>query len=74
MSIYRSVKSPGATSSYQQQQAALATLGLFICPRQQFFDDLALLLEPWHVNGDRIIVGGDFNSDVRSEGVQQFFE
>jgi hypothetical protein len=75
VSIYRPVASSGTTIVYQQQLAALAEISnIYECPRDLFFKDLKTLLSPWQISGDTIIVGGDFNEDIRSTEITDFFD
>lgn len=75
VSIYRPVCSTGTTSAYQQQVASLAEiLNIYECPRDLFFSDLRELLFPWQDSGDTIVVGGDFNEDIRSTTMINFFK
>lgn len=74
VSIYRPVASSGTTSAYQQQVAALAAnFDIYDCPRDVIFTDLQEMLSPWQTAGDTIIVGGNFNEDIRSTAITKFF-
>lgn len=73
LTVYRPVLNSGATTTYQQQVAALLDLGIEDCPRQVYLDDLRQLLQIWYEAGDRIIVGGDFNEDVNSNRLRKLF-
>jgi exonuclease III len=73
VSVYRPVYSTGVLSTYQQHRQYLLAKDIDICPRQAFFDDLDKELQTWFDEGDQIIIMGDFNEDVRSRHIKNFF-
>jgi hypothetical protein len=73
VTMYRPVHSTGALSSYQQQKRHLLDQDIHECPRIQIFIDLGTQLEIWTSNGEKIIVMGDLNEDIRSNSITKFF-
>jgi endonuclease/exonuclease/phosphatase (EEP) superfamily protein YafD len=43
------------------------------CPRQEFWSHLKEELQQWHEAGERVIIMGDVNEDVRSKRIKSFF-
>ena len=63
----------GTWSAYDQQVRGLCLDGLTgRCPRAQFWVDLEQEISQWQQQGDRLILAGDWNTDVR--GIQLFEE
>jgi Reverse transcriptase (RNA-dependent DNA polymerase) len=73
VSVYRPVISYGASSTYQQHQLYMNQYHLTGCPRDKLLSDLQMQLDAWVEQGERIIVQGDFNEDIRSNRLQRFF-
>jgi hypothetical protein len=73
-SLYRPVKSNGALSTYQQQKNVLRDMDIDVCPRQMLLQDLATQIKKWKLEGHQVIITGDFNEDVRSKYITQFFQ
>ncbi len=74
ISVYRPVISTGATTAYLQHRSVLLEQGIDECPRKKLMTDLKESLEKWIKEGDQLIVGGDFNEDVRAGLVKSTFE
>jgi exonuclease III len=74
VTLYRPVQSFGATSTYQQHQQLLLDANIDECPRKQMMYDLRKFLSTSIESGDKIIVMGDFNEDVRSHFISRFFD
>lgn len=73
ITVYRPVKTAGPTSAYHQQKKQLLEWDIDECPRQQLLIDLKNEIAKWLILGDKIIVMGDFNEDVRGRAIHQFF-
>jgi hypothetical protein len=73
VTVYRPVVSFGATSVYQQHSRYIHDKDLTGCPRDLFFTDLDKAITTWIDEGDQLIVQGDFNEDVRSSRIRNFF-
>lgn len=73
LTLYRPCLSYGPTTTYQQQLVALSDNDRVDCPRRALLDDLDLQIRPWYNAGNRIIVAGDFNSDVQGAIIRDFF-
>jgi endonuclease/exonuclease/phosphatase family metal-dependent hydrolase len=71
--VYRPVYSVGMLSTYQQQKQYLLSNDIDTCPRQMFFHHLQEELQKWYDDGERIIIMGDFNEDIRSKNIKSFF-
>jgi hypothetical protein len=69
LTLYIPVKSFGAASTYQQQQQLLHESDIAACPRTQSMTDLRLLLQLWTTVGDKVIVMGYLNEDVRNTNI-----
>jgi hypothetical protein len=74
ITLYRPVKSIGATSTYQQQRQLFMDENTDECPRLKLMNDLRIFLQKSIELGDRLIVMGDFNEDVRSTFIHKFFK
>lgn len=74
VTVYRPVQSLGPTSAYQQQQKQLLSKNIDTNPRTQLLDDLSVDLQEWTAQGDKLIVMGDFNEDVRGQTIQSWFQ
>jgi endonuclease/exonuclease/phosphatase family metal-dependent hydrolase len=74
VSIYRPVISSGPTAVYQQHLRYFRNQGLEVCPRQKFFIDLQLEIKKWIECGEQIVIMGDFNEDVRSSYINNYFK
>ena len=62
-----SISSTGPTTAFRQQYSILRAQGITNPnPRQQFIDDLSSFLEHYQSLGDRILLLGDFNTDLDS--------
>jgi hypothetical protein len=74
VTLYRPVFSTGATSTYQQQKRHQLEHDIDTCPREQLLLDLTREITQWNSDGNRIIVMGDFNDDVRGSTILQTFK
>ncbi len=72
ITIYRPVSSQNIQGAYKQQQTHLLSIGIDICPRTLFLDDLTKLVLAWQSHGDHIIILGDFNESISSKTMCQF--
>jgi hypothetical protein len=63
----------GCRKVYCQQQKALLKMGLSGSVMENFWDDLWHQVDEWREKGDQIIMGGDWNTDVREEKFLQPF-
>jgi hypothetical protein len=68
------VVSNGAASAYQQHRSVLLEKGNDECPRKQLLTDLKEIINKWIVEGDQIVVIGDFNDDIRTGFVKSTFD
>ena len=71
-SIYRPCKSDGTRSVYSQQVRHLSSIQDARCPQVAMVEDLKKELEQARDDGDQLIIGGDFNLDLRSEAWSDF--
>ena len=73
ISIYQTVENThhGPTSIHSQQVAILMKEGRMISPRQALQQDLITTIKMLQVNKIEIIIAGDFNTALISEGVIQ---
>jgi Reverse transcriptase (RNA-dependent DNA polymerase) len=71
--LYRPVQAEGAMTAYQQHKSILLQNGCTDCPRANLFLVLKEQIIQWKQDGYQIIVAGDFNEDVRSNNVKNFF-
>jgi hypothetical protein len=60
-------------SAYQQHKSVLLEKGIIECPRINIMNELGKQLAQWLEEGHQILVAGDFNEDVRSTHITQFF-
>lgn len=72
---YRPVRQPRSQllSTYMQHSRFLSSHRDFMCPRRAFFRDLAKEITTWQLEGDQILLAGDFNEPVNNEHIIQFF-
>ncbi len=75
VSIYRLCMSERAKlkSVYAQHLRYLESQNDSTCPRLAFLRDLKLACQDWRAAGDRLLIVGDFNGDVRGPELQEFF-
>jgi len=73
VSMYCPCKMDGALSMYQQHLHTLGCLKCNICPKSAILDDLAKELISWQDAGDTVIIATDFNKDICSDVLQNFF-
>ncbi len=66
-------RSYGCRKVYCQQQKALLTMGTKGSVLDIFWKDLWEQIDNWREAGDQIVMGGDWNSDVREEKFLQQF-
>ena len=73
ISVYQTVENThhGPTSIYSQQVAILMNEGRVVSPRQAFQQDLITTIKILQVNKIEVIIAGDFNTALISEGVIQ---
>ena len=73
ISVYQTVENThhGPTSIHSQQVAILIKEGRTISPRQAFKQDLMTTIKMLQVNKIEVIIAGDFNTALISEGVIQ---
>ena len=69
VSVYCPCVSTEIGSTYQQHRRHIP---LQAEPREVFFSDLSELVTKWHHNGDSVIIGGDFNHDIRTRRFKNF--
>lgn len=74
VTLYRPVISYGASSTYQQHQLFMNQFHLTGCPREKLLSDLQEQIEKWTEQGERLIIQGDFNEDIRNTPLQQLFQ
>jgi hypothetical protein len=74
VTVYRPVYSMGATSTYQQQKRHLLNDDIDTCPRDRLLVDLSTQIQQWNIEGNKLIVMGDFNEDIRSSTILQTFQ
>ena len=72
--VYRPVFSNGPLSTYQQHKAVLLDMNIDECPRKNILTQLSLQIQQWQQEGYQIIVAGDFNEDVTTGNIRQYFE
>ena len=72
--VYRPCKNGGSSSAYVQQLRWLAKENLDREPREALMEDLKVDIEKWREKGDSIIIMGDFNEDIRSQGLVDWRE
>jgi hypothetical protein len=63
----------GCRKVYCQQQKALLKSGLKSSVLETFWEDLWEKVDNWREQGDQIIIGGDWNTDVRDEKILEQF-
>jgi len=73
-SIYRPCKSEGPNTVYAQHTRYMAEKEDARCPQVAMVEDLKRQLQEAHDTGDQLIVGGDFNLDMRSNVWKQIME
>ena len=72
--VYRPCKKGGSSSAYVQQLRWLAKENRDREPREALMEDLKLDIDKWREKGDSIIIMGDFNEDIRSQGLVDWRE
>ncbi len=60
-------------SVYAQHLCYLNSINDHLCPRLAFLRDLQSACQAWKAAGDRLLIVGDFNGDVRGQELQSFF-
>ena len=65
-SAYCPCISSGDQTVYAQQLQCLLGKKDDRCPRQAFWEDLAADIQQYQLNGDQILLSGDFNTDITS--------
>ena len=74
ISVYRPCHSETNLSGvYLQHRRYFGLQGQDREPREALLEDLYCQIEQWKTDGDQIVVGGDFNEDVRSSSIQSMF-
>jgi len=71
--MYRPCKSNGPLSTYQQHLRALGHMKRNECPKNAILHDLGKEISKWQADGKTIILVADFNEDVQSAELTQFF-
>jgi hypothetical protein len=74
ISVYRPCKTPGTTTTYQQQNRYLRKHNSDFEPREALYEELFLACSEWLASGDQLIVGIDANEDVRCGQTAEFFQ
>jgi endonuclease/exonuclease/phosphatase family metal-dependent hydrolase len=74
VTVYRPVYSMGATSTYQQQKRHLLNDDFHTCPRDRLLVDLSTQIKQSNIEGNKLIVMGDFNEDIRSSTILRTFQ
>ena len=73
ISVYRPCHSETNLSGvYLQHRRYFGLQGQDREPREALLEDLYCQIEQWKTDGDQIVVGGDFNEDVRSSSVRKY--
>ena len=67
-------KQYGVRKTYSQQQRVLLASGIKKDPIDVFWEDIWKAIDKWKEEGDQIIIGGDWNSDIRDEKFLQPFK
>ena len=71
--VYRPVFSNGPLSTYQQHKAVLLDMNIDECPRKNILTQLRIQILQWQQENYQVIILGDFNEDVSSGNIRQFF-
>ena len=67
-------KEIGKKKVYMQQKAALLQLNSKLTVFQAFWKDFWESVDAWLADGDQLVIGGDWNVDVRKEKMQREFK
>jgi exonuclease III len=70
VSVYRPVINDGYNSVYMQQLRYSVKHRQGICPREMFITDLREEILEWKIDGDSLVILGDWNEDIRSESMR----
>jgi len=73
VSMYCPCKSSGPLATYQQHLWALGCPKHDVCPKKAILSDLATDIRTWQTDGEAVVVLVDFNEDVHSPELTQFF-
>ena len=74
ITVYRPCKTEGSKTAYTQQLRYLTKIQDERNPRDVLMDDLRTEIKKWSLEGDSIIIMGDWNEDVRSQGMTEWKE
>jgi hypothetical protein len=64
----------GALSTYQQHKTVLLNKEINEFPRLNLLTEFSKQLKTWQNEGRQILVNGDFNEDIRSRNIQNYFK
>ena len=76
MSLYIPIKSEEFGSTYLQQYRFFKEKDTELPepdPVAKFWSDLSTILSDWYEKGYTLIIGGDFNQDIRNPKLREFF-
>jgi len=75
ITVYSPTRNEGkGCSVYSQQRRIMLEDNDDRCPIKAFWEDLYKSLEDWNNQGDYIIIGGDFNTDITNQELEEKFK